>query len=179
MTTGTSATQSAPKTASSPVVVHKLSHVVLEVGDLSASLDFWTRIMGFEVSDRNEKGLVFLHNGPDHHTIGLIESPGKIRPDPEAGVRVQHFAFEVHGGVDRLFEIRRFLRDNGVEITFEGRHGAGGNIDLAFRDPDGYMIELNCGMDQPNAEGRYRPPSQFRRANSLEEAVANPLPESW
>ena len=179
MTSSTAGEVTTPSSERSPVQILKLSHVVLEVGDLAKSLDFWTRIMGFAISDRNEKGLVFLHNGPDHHTIGLIEVPGGVLAPPGSGIKVQHFAFEVAGGSPKLFEIREFLRDQGVEITFEGRHGAGGNIDLAFLDPDGYVIEINCGMDQPNADGQYRPPSQWRRSNSIEDAVANPLPDTW
>jgi len=33
--------------------------------------------MGFQVSDRNERGMIFLRNGSDHHTVALV--PGDAR----------------------------------------------------------------------------------------------------
>jgi len=44
------------------------------------------------------------------------------------------------------------------------------------RDPDGFSIELYASMDQIGADGKSRPAEQWRRAKSLEEAVAHPLP---
>ena len=44
------------------------------------------------------------------------------------------------------------------------------------RDPDGFSIELYASMDQIGADGTSRPAEQWRRAKSLEEAVAHPLP---
>lgn len=52
-----------------PVGVKKLGHVVFHVSDIERSTRFWTEIMGFEVSDRNERGMVFLRSGSDHHTL--------------------------------------------------------------------------------------------------------------
>jgi len=37
-----------------PVKVKKLGHVVLTVSDIERTVKFWTEIMGFQVSDRNE-----------------------------------------------------------------------------------------------------------------------------
>ena len=34
-------------------------------------------------------------------------------------------------------------------------------------------------MDQVGEDGKLRPPEQFRRAGSLEEARDNPVPEKW
>jgi len=53
---------------STPVNVKKLGHVVFTVSDIERSTKFWTDIMGFHVSDRNEIGMVFLRNASDHHT---------------------------------------------------------------------------------------------------------------
>ncbi|HMH54249.1 MAG TPA: VOC family protein, partial [Candidatus Acidoferrum sp.] len=63
-----------------PVKVRKLGHVVLTVSDIERSTRFWTDIMGFQVSDRNERGMVFLRNASDHHTIALVpaETPSDV-----------------------------------------------------------------------------------------------------
>ena len=51
--------------------VRKLGHVVFRVSDVERSTRFWTEIMGFSISDRNERGMVFLRHGSDHHSIAL------------------------------------------------------------------------------------------------------------
>jgi hypothetical protein len=81
--------------------------------------------------------------------------------------------------LDELFEIREFLRTKGVPITGEGRKGPGCNIELSFRDPDGYSLELYCSMDQIGPNNRARPATQWRRVNTLEEARDKPLPATW
>ena len=130
--------------------------------------------MGFRISDRNEKGMVFLRNASDHHTIGLAaaaeagELPKKNRPG------FDHCALEV-GSISELFEIRDFLRAKNIPITFEGRKGPGCNTGIEFLDPNGYTIELYAAMDQIGPDGKSRPASEWIRAKSLEEAVANPV----
>ncbi len=159
-----------------PVRVKKLGHVVLRVGDVERSTRFWTHVLGFQVSDRNEQGMVFLRNASDHHTIALAPAKERIPlPDKARGqLGFDHMALEVEN-VSDLVRIRDFLRANGVQIVFEGRRGPGSNPGVEFLDPDGYMIELYASMDQVGPDGKSRPPEEWRRANSLEEAIANPV----
>jgi catechol 2,3-dioxygenase-like lactoylglutathione lyase family enzyme len=164
--------------AKTPIKVRKLGHLVYEVSDIERSTRFWTEVMGFEVSDVNEIGMVFLRYGGDHHSIALVPSKKSQRPPEDAGLQFHHLAMEV-GSVDELFAARDFLRAKGVEIVYEGRRGPGGNIGVEFRDPDGYVFEIYANMDQTREDGRSRPSSQWKRARSLEEAIANPLSERW
>jgi catechol-2,3-dioxygenase len=60
-----------------PIKIKKIGHVVLSVGDIERSTKFWTEIMGFKVSDRNETGMVFFRNATDHHTIALVPATEK------------------------------------------------------------------------------------------------------
>lgn len=160
--------------AATPIKVKKLGHVVFSVSDIERSTKFWTEIMGFQVTDRNEHGMVFLRHGSDHHTIGL--APAKESRDlPKKGqLGFDHCALEV-GSVAELFKIREFLRSKGVPIVYEGRRGPGCNPGVEFLDPDGFMIELYASMDQIGWDGKSRPADQWKRATSLEEAVANPV----
>ncbi|NIO06988.1 MAG: glyoxalase [Deltaproteobacteria bacterium] len=159
----------------SPIKIRKLGHVVFQVSDIERSTKFWTEIMGFKVSDKNENGMVFLYNATDHHTIAL--APAKEKNElPEAGkVRFHHCALEV-ATVSELFKIRDFLKANNVKIIYEGRRGPGGNPGVEFVDPDGFNIEIYAAMDQIGSDGKSRPASEWSRAKTLEEAVANPLP---
>ncbi len=157
-----------------PVQVKKLGHVVFNVSDIERTTKFWTEIMGFHVSDRNERGMVFLRNASDHHTIGLAKS--RENELPKAGhVGFSHCALEVES-VAELFKIREFLRAKGVKIKFEGRKGPGCNTGVEFLDPDGFTIELYAAMDQVGRDGKSRPANEWRRAKTLEEAVENPVP---
>lgn len=163
---------SAPETT--PVKVKKLGHVVFTVSDIERTTRFWTEIMGFQVSDRNEYGMVFLRHGSDHHTIALVPAKTKDQLPQDGRPAFHHCALEV-GSVSELFKIREFLRAKGVPIVYEGRRGAGGNPGVEFRDPDGFNIELYASMDQVGWDGKSRPSEQWKRAATLEEAVANPL----
>jgi catechol 2,3-dioxygenase-like lactoylglutathione lyase family enzyme len=165
-------------TVTTPIRVKKLGHFVYEVSDIERSTRFWTEIMGFAVSDRNELGMVFLRNGSDHHSIALMPSKHTGRSKPEDGLRCSHLAMEVDD-VETLFRARDFLRSRGVKLTYEGRKGPGGNAGIEFEDPDGYVFEIYADMDQVGPDGRSRPTEQWNRVKSLEEVVAKPLPERW
>ena len=159
-----------------PIKIKKLGHFVYEVSDIDRSTKFWTEILGFHVSDRNERGMVFLHNATDHHAIALVPSKDKQRA--EGGLRVDHLAMEVDG-VESLFKAREFLREHGIPISYEGRRGPGGNPGLEFKDPDGYSFELYAEMDQIGTDGKSRPAEQWSRATTLEEVLEKPLPAGW
>ncbi|HWO43618.1 MAG TPA: VOC family protein [Candidatus Eisenbacteria bacterium] len=158
-----------------PIRIKKIGHIVFNVSDIERTTRFWTEIMGFKVSDRNERGMVFLRCGTDHHTIALApaEHPDPLPKKGQTGF--DHCALEV-ATVSELFKIRDFLRARGVKIVYEGRRGPGGNPGLEFLDPDGNQIEIYASMDQIGTDGRSRPSSEWKRATTLEEAVANPLP---
>ena len=159
-----------------PIKTHKVSHIVLNVSDIERSTRFYTEILGFKVSDRNAIGMVFLRNGTDHHTIGLAPGPKDATQAPkDRYLTFHHIALEVDS-IQHLFEAREFLKESGIELEFEGRRGAGCNVGIEFRDPDGYSVELTCEMDQIGWDGVSRPADQYRQAKSLEEALANPVP---
>lgn len=162
----------------SPVKVNKLGHLVYEVSDVEKTVQFWTEVMGFTLSDRNHLGMAFLRCGSDHHAIALAQSKAPKRAGAEAGLRVQHLAMEVDNS-DMLLAARDWLTRHGYTISFEGRRGPGCNISLHVLDPDGFDFELYCYMDQIGDDGRSRPADQFRRVEGLEDALAETLPESW
>ncbi len=162
----------------SPIKVKKLGHLIYEVTDVERTVKFWTEMMGFEETERNEHGMVFFRCGADHHSIGLKPAKASRRPNSEQNIKVEHLAFEVEN-VDVLLKARDFMRENNIPITFEGRKGAGCNIGINFLDPDGYEFEIYCQMDQIDETGRLRPAEQFKRAKGLEEAIANPVQETW
>ena len=68
----------------SPIKIKKIGHIVYTCSDLERTSKFWTDIMGFKYSDKNENGMVFFRNATDHHTIALMQATEKIRCPNEA-----------------------------------------------------------------------------------------------
>lgn len=159
-----------------PCRPRKLGHTVFFVTDLERSVDFYTRILGFEVSEAYEEemipgGFVFLRCNADHHCLALC---GNAK-GPSERKETHHTAFEV-ATLDELVRFRDHLKENGVEIVIDGRRRAGCQIAVEFLDPDGHHLEYYWGLDQVGSDGRVRPRSEWRPANSLEEAIDNPPP---
>src|SRR5436190_20116647 len=77
-----------------PLRIKELVHVVFFVSDMDRSLKFYTEVLPFKVSDRNEQGMVFLRCAGDHHTLALVPRPNG-QPAPDDSVRLHHFAMEV------------------------------------------------------------------------------------
>lgn len=165
-------------TDTSPIRIKKLGHLVYEVSDVERTAQFWKDVLGFVESDRNEVGMVFLRCAADHHAIALMPSSKSRKPAHNEGLAVDHLAFEVEDA-EAILAAREYLQEKGIPVTFEGRRGPGSNRGLHFFDPDEFEFELYCVMDQIEQTGRTRPPEQFSRATSLEEAIDNPVPEKW
>ena len=159
-----------------PFRIQKIGHVVLQVSDLHRSVEFYTKVLGFKISDVYPEemvpgGMVFMRFNPDHHGVALV---GRMAA-PAAKRELDHVAFEV-ATLDEVFRARQHLRAHNVPIVFEGRRRAGVQIAVEFNDPDGHHLEVYWGLDQIGTDGHVRPAAQWRAAKTLEEAVANPVP---
>lgn len=98
-----------------------VNHIVLEVGDLDAALDFWRAIFDFELRGRGD-GHVFLDMGDQF--IGLFE--GKTQPRDEH----RHFGLVV----DDRSRVRELARAAGAEVMETDF--------LDLRDPWGNRIQV-------------------------------------
>jgi len=159
-----------------PFRIRKIGHVVLRSSDLGRSVDFYTRVLGFRISDTYPDemmpgGMVFMRCNADHHGIALVGGMTAA----SSGSELHHLAFEV-ATLDEVFLARNCLRELGVPITFEGRRRAGVQIAVEFLDPDGHQLEIYWGLDQLGDEEAARPAGDWRWAHTLEEAIANPPP---
>ena len=176
MTVDVEALRAAVSEARPPFSLNKIGHVVLRVSDLKRSVEFYTGVLGFKVSDIYGEdmmpgGMVFMRCNTDHHGIALVGGAS----GPAGKGDLHHLAFEV-GTLDDVFRARRHLRERGATIVFEGRRRAGVQIAVEFLDPDGHNLEIYWGLDQIGTDGVARPRSEWRGATSLEEAIANPPP---
>lgn len=114
------------------------AHMGIYVTDIAKMEDFYTRVLGFSVTDRaNIRGanVVFLSRNPDeHHQIVLV--PGR---DPAHPSTINQISFRVIS----LPELRRLhaqLVSEPVASINPTNHG--GSWSVYFSDPEGNRIEL-------------------------------------
>ena len=130
------------------------SHIGIYVRDLERMADFYSRVLGFAVSDRGELdtphgkvSLVFLTRDPrDHHQIVLASGrPERLPFNPinQISFRVQDFA--------GLRELHRAIQSEPVSEISPVSHGNA--LSVYFKDPEGNRIELFVDtpwyVDQP------------------------------
>jgi len=158
-----------------PFRIAKIGHVVLNVSDLARSTAFYTGVLGFAVSDVYPEsmmpgGMVFMRCNGDHHGVALV---GSLQ-GAASGSELNHLAFEV-ASLDEVVSARDHLSRHGVAIDFEGRRRAGCQIAVEFRDPDGHHLEIYWNIDQIGTNQRARPPQEWKGADTLERAIADPV----
>ena len=157
-----------------PFCITKIGHVVLKVTDLERSVDFYTQILGFRVSDVYPDNMmpgrmVFMRCNRDHHGVALVGGA----PSNSSNLELHHMAFEV-STIDEVFRAREHLIKNNVQIQFEGRRRAGAQVAVEFLDPDGHWLEIFWGLDQIAPDAKVRPPEEWVEVFSLEDAIDNP-----
>ena len=115
------------------------SHMGIFVTDLARMEDFYTRVLGFAVTDRGSLGstsLIFLSRDPkEHHQVVLASG----RP-PAAGFNpINQMSFRM-ADFAGLREMHRRLEREGVQDLAPVSHGNA--LSVYFRDPEGNRIEL-------------------------------------
>jgi catechol 2,3-dioxygenase-like lactoylglutathione lyase family enzyme len=133
----------------------KLGHVNFLTGRIASQVDFYTRVLGMEITDWLGDGGVWLHVNADHHVMALID---------KGHAHLHHLAFDV---VD-IGQMRAALDHLGRHGRWLGwgptRHGVGGNIASYVRVvEEECFVELYCDMEQlePDHEPRRWPDNRF------------------
>jgi catechol-2,3-dioxygenase len=149
--------------ADHPIRIRKIGHVGLYCRDLPKMVDFYTRVLGFLVSDVNEKGMTFLRFGADHHSFVLAKMPEADAKQGAGATVLQQIAMEV-GSLDALKRIRRHLAAQGVTLKGKIKHeGPGNDYTFDFEDPEGNRLQFFSDMDRIGWDGRSRPKEQWKR----------------
>jgi catechol 2,3-dioxygenase len=114
-----------------------LSHFELYVDDVPAMEAFYTRYLGFVVTDRGEgKGaMVFLSRNPDEHHQ-LVLNPGQSRITIESPI--DHISFRV----DSLTNLRVFHKALVSSSAVLQTVSHGNTWSIYFRDPEDNRLEL-------------------------------------
>lgn len=142
-----------------------IGHVHLKVSDLKVAEDFYTRVLGFEITTRYGDGATFLSAGGYHHHVALNTWHSKGQPpgDPRrpglfhfailyptrqalanAVKRVLDEGWQIDGASDHLVSEAVYLHDpdhNGIELYRDRPR------DEWPRDPDGSIAMATDPLD--------------------------------
>jgi catechol-2,3-dioxygenase len=126
------------------VPIVELGHTGLWVDNLELMTDFYTRVLGLTVTDRDDRfGMVFLSSRPETEHHELVLGLGR-RADGE--VRLVH---QVSWRVDSLETLREFherFATEGVKVQQEVTHGNA--LGIYFFDPEGNRNEVYLRVDR-------------------------------
>lgn len=130
----------------------KFSHMGLSVMDIAKMEDFYTRVLGFTVTDRGNAGgmdLVFLSRDPnDHHQIVLATGRPQTMPgntaNPQFGPSINQISFQM-GSIADLRDMGERLQEYGTDNFFPANHGIAWSI--YSHDPEGNNLEFFVDTD--------------------------------
>lgn len=122
-----------------------VGHIHLKVSNLEHAIDFYSKVLGFEVTQRYGKSAAFLGAGGYHHQIGLNtwESAGGA-PAPKRATGLYHVAF-LYPDQAALAAAIASVKSSGTHIYGAADHGV--SLAVYFDDPDGNGIELYWDRD--------------------------------
>jgi len=114
-------------------------HIVLGTPAGPASVEFYTDLLGFRVSDFWRPGgseVVFLHCNPRHHSLALV---------PADQAQLYHFMLEARTLDDVGYSLDRH-HAAGVPISMDlGKHPNDEMVSFYSRSPSGFDVEIGCG----------------------------------
>lgn len=119
-----------------------IGHVHLQVSDLTRTEAFYHDLLGFDVTQRNYPGALFLSAGGYHHHIGLnIWAGHGAPPPPPDAVGLLSFTLDIPDG-----ETKHILqtRIRASKVFQEDRQHDPSTVGLLIRDPDrnGIVVKL-------------------------------------
>ena len=115
----------------------RITHAALSVGDLEASLDFYTGVLGLRVIGGSAAdGCVELGGTAEGQHILLIPVSGP------GDTGLHHAGFEVWG--DEEFDGSKKAGQE-IGLNIEEDLDPGGRRAVAIRDPDGFLLEFSTG----------------------------------
>ncbi|MET0927738.1 MAG: VOC family protein [Solirubrobacterales bacterium] len=118
----------------------RIGHVHLKVSDIDRALDFYTGVLGFQLTQRFGDEAAFVAAGDYHHHIGLNTWQSKGGPRPAPGTTGLFHLAVLYPTRRELAEALRRVRDAGIPLDGASDHGV--SEALYLRDPDGNGIEL-------------------------------------
>ena len=159
-----------------PFRIAKIGHVVINVSDLDRSVGFYTQVLGFSVSDVYPEtmvpgGMVFLRCNHDHHAlalVGILKQPSSERRD--AIISHSRWRRSTRCCAPAIISAatrrnHRFRRQAPRRLPDRGR------VPRSRRPSAG---DLSGASTRSAATAMCGPPTEWKWAHSLDEAIADP-----
>ncbi len=130
------------------VQLKKIGHVAMRVTDGERAKAFYTKVLGFKVSEEDPvHGGIFMTMGDDFHTLDLsvVADPKDARLPDRSSLGVSHVAFQVPS-YQALREAYTTLIENNVVVDHATDHM--NQRSLYFADPDGNRLEIYYEMPE-------------------------------
>ena len=153
------------------IPVKRLNHVALKVRDLDASVDFYTRVMGFteDVGRFGNDVIAFLRapGSTNHHDLALLKIGPKATDASARAVGLFHCAWEV----DNLRDLVTARDRLNAEGCFQSQADHGATKAVYGTDPDGNTFEITWIL--PRAEwGAWETEAPIKTAIDLDDELA-------
>lgn len=116
-----------------------MGHIVLGSPRLADSVDFYTHVLGFRVSDYWRPGdhdVVFLRCNPRHHSLALTASNEPV---------LHHFMLEARSLDDVGYALDRHAAAGSPVSAGLGRHTNDRMVSFYSRSPSGFAVEFGYG----------------------------------
>ena len=126
----------------------RIGHVHLKVSDIDHALDFYTGVLGFQLTQRFGDEAAFVAAGDYHHHIGLNTWQSKGGPPPAPGTTGLFHLAVLYPTRRELADALRRVRDAGIPLDGASDHGV--SEALYLNDPDQNGVELY--WDRPREE---------------------------
>ena len=117
-----------------------LSHILLFTPDVSATLQFYTEVLGLRLSDRSGDIIAFMHtpHGSDHHLIAMAKSDN---------YGLHHSSWDVSSFDEVGLGSQQMAQAGYAQGWGLGRHVLGSNYFRYIRDPWGSYAEYSFDID--------------------------------
>ncbi len=132
-------------------MVTGIGHLAVTVKDMEKSLDFYTRVLGFERvfdidnPETGEPWIVYVHMG-NGQFVELFYGGNIDNPWNKNLRGFNHICFVV----DDIHKIARQIEDAGYKLDKQPKFGCDNNWQCWVTDPDGVRIEMmQLGEDSP------------------------------
>jgi catechol 2,3-dioxygenase-like lactoylglutathione lyase family enzyme len=164
-----------------PFKIRRLGHFGFNAVHLAESVDFYTKVLGFKLSDTLDFAAMpwmpkdvadlgdtrgyFLRYGTDHHAFVLFNkkvmdfrADRKFAPE----VTINQITWQC-GSLREIVAAHDYFQAQGVPIQRVGRDMPGSNWHVYVYDPDGHTNELYYGIEQIGWNGLSKPVSMYYR----------------
>ncbi|PUE30335.1 hypothetical protein B9Z39_02135 [Limnohabitans sp. JirII-29] len=149
-----------------PFRIRRLGHFGVNVFDPEQSLDFYNRLLGFEISDRIDFAArlppevvasvgptqgIFMRHGTDHHSFVLFPQRAVHQANPHYGHHPELTVNQITWQVSTLREVvegYQWFKEQQLQVLRSGRDLPGSNWHFYPPDPSGHINELYYGIEQ-------------------------------